>query len=109
MKNSPDDSPTPEGSLKPRNPLTSAIIGAIGLGSALYLCFPGSIALRAVVEIIPVIGQFDEAAAAALLFSCLAYFGLDLTHLFGKSKQYEQRTKRPAPKAEPIDAEFVEN
>ncbi len=105
----PPHTPPPSQPLKRRNPVTSLLVGAIGLGSGLYLCFPGSLALRAVVEFIPVVGQFDEAAAAALLFSCLAYFGLDLTHLFGRSKEYEKREKKPDSAKQTIDAEFVES
>ena len=39
---------------------------------------------------IPGIGNLDEAAAATMLISCLAYFGLDIGSLFGKAKKHKK-------------------
>ncbi|NNE92230.1 MAG: hypothetical protein HKN23_11330 [Verrucomicrobiales bacterium] len=96
-----------------RNLVNSMIIGTLGLLSGLYLCFPGAGFLRDLWELVPIVGQFDEAAAAAILFSCLAYFGIDLTHMFGKAKEYDKRAaKAEANKKKSedvIDAKVVES
>ncbi len=74
-----------------KNPLTSVVVGAVGLFSAIFLLNPGFGAILEIPDNIPVIGNLDEAAAAALLISCLAYFGVDLGGLFGrKSKKKEE-------------------
>ena len=39
---------------------------------------------------LPLVGNLDEAAAAAMLFSCLRYLGIDILP-FGRRKQIETR------------------
>ena len=65
--------------------VNSIIVGALGAVSAVYLFNPGAGFIELIPDNIPIVGNLDEAAAAALLISCLAYFGLDLGSLFGKA------------------------
>lgn len=72
-----------------RNLLTSIIVGGVGVFSALYLFNPGAGVIEVIPDNIPFIGNLDEAGAAALLISCLAYFGVDIGGLFGRKKKEE--------------------
>lgn len=65
-----------------RNPLTSVVVTGVGIFSVLVLVFPSLVP-----DVIPLIGALDEAAATALLISCLAYFGVDIGSLFGRKKK----------------------
>ena len=60
-----------------------AIVGAIGVVSALYLINPGFGLFEFIPDTIPFIGNLDEATATLLLLSALAYFGIDLQNIFG--------------------------
>ncbi len=62
--------------------LKSIVIFMLGLLSALYLLNVGAGIVELIPDNIPIIGNLDEAAATMLLLNCLAYFGLDLRHLF---------------------------
>ena len=72
-----------------KNPLTTVIVGVLGLFSAVFLLNPGFGALFEIPDNIPIIGNLDEAAAAAILISCLAYFGVDIGSIFGRKKKQE--------------------
>ncbi|MBP9226047.1 MAG: DUF1232 domain-containing protein [Verrucomicrobiales bacterium] len=63
---------------------TSIIVGVLGAFSAIYLFNPTAGFLELIPDNLPIVGNLDEAAAAALLISCLSYFGLDLGSLFGR-------------------------
>ncbi|MEM9281106.1 MAG: hypothetical protein AAGA96_04710 [Verrucomicrobiota bacterium] len=73
-----------EDSEEKRSIINAVIVGGLGLFSAIYLFNPTAGFLEFIPDNIPVIGNLDEAAAAALLISCLAYFGVDLGNLFGR-------------------------
>ncbi len=62
------------------------VVGVLGALSALYLFNPTAGVIELIPDNFPIIGNLDEAAAAALLISCLAYFGLDIGSIFGKKK-----------------------
>jgi uncharacterized membrane protein YkvA (DUF1232 family) len=62
------------------------VVGVLGALSAVYLFNPGAGVIELIPDNFPIIGNLDEAAAAALLISCLAYFGLDIGNIFGKKK-----------------------
>ncbi|MCG8602446.1 MAG: hypothetical protein MI807_20035 [Verrucomicrobiales bacterium] len=72
-----------------KNPVTTVIVGLLGVFSAIFLLNPGFGALFEIPDNIPVIGNLDEAAAAAILISCLAYFGVDIGSIFGRKKKDE--------------------
>lgn len=67
-----------------RNPLTSVIVTGVGVASVAVLLFPSILP-----DFIPVVGALDEAAATAMLISCLAYFGVDIGSIFGRKKKDE--------------------
>ena len=75
-----------------RSIVTSIIVGAVGAFCAAYILNPTAGLLEFIPDNIPGIGNLDEAAAAALLVSCLAYFGLDITKLFGKKSVGEDKS-----------------
>lgn len=57
----------------------SLVAGVLAILSTMYLLNP----LPDMTDLIPFVGNLDEAAAAAVLLSCLSYFGLDLKRVFG--------------------------
>lgn len=67
-----------------RSPIGSVMVGLMGALGAVYLFNPTAGIFELIPDNIPVIGNLDEAAAAALLISCLAYFGIDIGGLFGR-------------------------
>lgn len=64
--------------------LKNLIVVILGLLSAVYLLNPGAGVIELIPDNVPFVGNLDEAAATLLLLNCLAYFGLDLRHLFRK-------------------------
>jgi hypothetical protein len=56
----------------------------IGLGALLYLIFPSLVP-----DFLPFIGWIDEGMATTVLLSVFAYYGIDLTHLLGRSDTAE--------------------
>ncbi len=60
-----------------RNAGASIVAGALAALSSHYLLNPGFGIFDLIPDNLPVIGNLDETAAAALLISCLAYFGFD--------------------------------
>lgn len=69
---------------KKRSVGSSIVVGILGAISAVYLFNPTAGILELIPDNIPFLGNLDEAAATAMLISCLAYFGLDIGALFGR-------------------------
>lgn len=89
--------------------LNSLIIGVLGALSAIFLLNPGAGIFFEIPDNFPIIGNLDEAAAAALLISCLAYFGLDVTQLFKKAQENnDSKTPKDKEPDKVIDIETVE-
>lgn len=84
---------------KKRSAVGSLLVGIMGIFSAVYLFNPGAGFIELIPDNIPVIGNLDEAAATALLISCLTYFGLDLGSLFGR---------HPKKKEDYVDVEIID-
>ncbi len=57
------------------------LVAIIGVIATLYLLNPTAGIVEFLPDNIPVIGNLDEAGATAILISCLAYFGIDLTQI----------------------------
>ncbi len=74
--------------------LKSLAIAFFGLLALLYLVNPGAGIFELIPDNMPLIGNLDEAAATLLLLNCLAYFGLDLRHLF---QRQSQKPPQPPP------------
>lgn len=66
---------------------SSIVVGILGAVSAVYLFNPTAGLFELIPDNFPVIGNLDEAAAAMLLISCLAYFGVDIGGLFGRKSK----------------------
>lgn len=109
MENSPHSPPPAEPIREEkRGIVNTVIVGAIGVISAIYLFNPTAGFLELIPDNIPIVGNLDEAAAAAFLISALAYFGVDIGRLFEKAKPDTSRKDRPASGKQTIDADFVE-
>ncbi len=80
--------------------LKSLAVAALGCIALLYLVNPGAGIFEIIPDNIPLIGNLDEAAATLLLLNCLAYFGLDLRHLFQRGAG-EPRKTRPLNESHP--------
>lgn len=65
----------------------SIVTGILGLLSLAYLVNPTAGFLEFIPDNFPFVGNLDEAGAAAILIASLAYFGLDITKLFGGGKK----------------------
>ena len=90
-----------------KNVVNSLIIGGLGVFSALFLVNPGAGIFLEIPDNIPIIGNLDEAAATAILISCLAYFGFDLGRLFGR--RHESAAEKSQAGSEAVDVEIVKN
>jgi len=66
--------------------MKSIVVAILGLLSIIYIINPGAGILEFIPDNIPFVGNLDEAAATALLLSCLSYFGIDLFNIFKKDK-----------------------
>lgn len=56
----------------------SFVVLVLGVFSALYLLNVGAGVVELIPDVVPVFGNFDEAAATFLLLNCLAYFGVNI-------------------------------
>ena len=104
--NEEEDQKSDNAPVKKRNPITSVVVGAVGLFCGVYLLnfTAGGIIPLELPDAIPGIGNLDEAAAAALLVSCLAYFGLDIGGIFGRfNKDGTAKTETKEAKGKVID------
>jgi hypothetical protein len=70
-----------------------------GILSALYLLNISFGVAEFIPDNIPIFGNLDEAAATGLLINCLAYFGVNIGHLFRR----KDADTKPAPKTHDID------
>jgi len=64
---------------------------ALGLFALLYLLNPGAGLFELLPDNLPLVGNLDEAAAAALLLACLKYFGVDLPAVFRRGATGRRR------------------
>jgi uncharacterized membrane protein YkvA (DUF1232 family) len=73
-----------------RSPAKSFVMAVLALVSTIYLFNPTAGFLELIPDNLPFFGNLDEAAAATILVSCLAYFGFDITKVFGAKKDKEK-------------------
>lgn len=63
--------------------MKKTVVGIIGVLAGLYLLNPGFGIFEIIPDNVPLIGNMDEVTATFLVFSSLAYFGIDLRDVFG--------------------------
>lgn len=63
--------------------LKEMVILAVGFVALLYLLNPTLGLIEFIPDNFPLVGNLDEGAATALLLSTLAYYGIDLSRVFG--------------------------
>lgn len=68
-----------------RGPLKSLVMAGLGTFCALYLANPGWGWIEFIPDVVPGLGNLDEAVASILLLRVLAYFGINLVGLGGKT------------------------
>lgn len=60
------------------------LILAVAAFAVLYLINPGAGIIELLPDNLPLIGNLDEAGAMLLLINTLAYYGIDVSRLYGK-------------------------
>lgn len=85
----------------------SLVAGGLAILSTIYLLNPGAGFFGDIIpDNLPFLGNLDEAAAAAMLLSCLSYFGLDLKRLFGRGG--DSPSSSHSQGAKPVPGRVVE-
>ena len=69
----------------------SIIAAGAGIFSLIYLLNPTMGLAELIPDNIPIFGNLDEAAATTILIAAFAYFGLDVTRLFGRAAASSRR------------------
>jgi hypothetical protein len=69
------------------------IIG-LALLAGFYLINPTAGIFELLPDNIPGVGNIDEATATLILLNTLRHYGLDLTKIFGRSREEEVRERR---------------
>ncbi len=69
------------------------VIIIAGILSALYLLNPTAGVFEFIPDLIPGIGNLDEATATTLLLASLSYFGIDLTKFFKRKDKKGNKKK----------------
>ncbi len=87
--------------------LNSFVIGGLGVFSAVFLFNPGLGIFLEIPDNIPIIGNLDEAAATAILISCLAYFGFDAGRFFGRKSPEAAQTSKQTQENKAVEAEII--
>ncbi len=64
----------------------------LGLGALalVYLIYPSLGVFELIPDAIPLIGSLDEATATIFLINTLRYYGLDLSRLYGKTRELDR-------------------
>lgn len=64
----------------------------------IYLINPTAGIIELIPDVVPIIGNLDEAGAVLILVNTLAYYGIDVTRLYGRSDRKTSR-ELPTPKS----------
>lgn len=71
-----------------------AVVLLLGLVALIYLVFPTLGVFELIPDVIPIIGNLDEAGATVILVNALAYYGISLEMFGGRRGQEKQPTGR---------------
>ena len=69
--------------------LKEMTIISLALVAGIYLINPTAGILEFIPDNLPLIGNLDEAGAVLILINTLAYYGLDLSRLYGKERSQQ--------------------
>lgn len=64
--------------------MKSILVILVAIISAIYLVNPGAGVIEFIPDVLPIVGNIDEATAAAILLACARYFGFDFSGFFGR-------------------------
>lgn len=67
--------------------LKEMVIVVLGIISAIYLINPTAGVFELIPDVVPIIGNLDEAAAVGILINTFRYYGWDMTNLYGSRKK----------------------
>lgn len=67
-----------------KNRVKDFLIAVAGVIAVIYLFNPGAGLFELIPDNLPLVGNLDEAAAAALLITVLRHFGFDLAAFLGR-------------------------
>lgn len=70
--------------------MKSVFVFIVGTLAFVYMLNPTAGLFEFLPDNLPFLGNLDEATAMALLLSSLAYFGIDLSHLFVRTKSFSK-------------------
>lgn len=74
--------------------LKDMLVIALALIGAIYLVYPSLGIFELIPDALPLVGSLDEAGATALLLNGLAYYGINVTNLYGKRDQKQKVIRR---------------
>lgn len=80
----------------------------VGVVAVLYMINPTGGLLEIISDLIPFVGNMDEAAATALFIGVLGYFGIDVKGFFGKGFFVRDINKVSENKKEDKDVKIIE-
>ena len=66
--------------------MRTIMVVIVGIISFIYLINPTSGIVELIPDVIPIVGNLDEASAMALLVAVFGYFGFDISNLFKRKK-----------------------
>ncbi len=72
---------------KGKKRVEKAMVFGVAVISSIYLINPSAGILEFIPDNMPIIGNLDEGIAAALLLSCLRYFGIDITGILSRVRR----------------------
>ena len=64
------------------NIIKNAAVLGVGALAALYLLNPTAGVLEFIPDVLPIVGNLDEATAVSLLIGAARYYGVDLSNIF---------------------------
>ncbi len=71
------------------------VILALAAFAGLYLLNPTAGILEFIPDNIPFLGNIDEAGAVLILVNTAAYYGLDLSRLYGQTRETVEMPQKP--------------